>query len=820
MRCAPRLFPHLISLACLPIFFFPILTASLFLHSLFLRGGSDPGQPTLKAAHEYMRYFLPKRADGKLLPLTCSEAEFAQHVGSGVAMYMHFVKMTGWLFVLATVIAMPQFIANIGGGHLKLSWPLGHEGPCNPTGFFSFVSEAIATFQWVIYASELGNVEFNTGTYGIPHLCSELLLSMLFCVYVFLTLHINTQVLEEIEAEGVRASDFAVMVSRLPATGSDPDSLRAHFAFFGDVASVAVSTENHRLLSLLEKQRSLQVRWRHLHLAYGRALKSSRAVTHSAGGAQLRAESGSHKKGLNKLLDQIEVTWGELLRTRAELRSASTEPALCTGHAVVIFKEMSAAAKCARHFELIRRHERSVATGSLEALDFRQLYFRTSHKLDVTRAPEPSDILWGNLRASRLVQDFQGFKSTFILLLLIAVSTICIFFTNYLSTSQGLLEHIGPLNTVLIIVFNVIIFATVPNLALKMELHHYRSSQHTLMLYKMWFFQLLNTTIAGLLFMGLYWAPLTPSCPISHPETYHDPPGCFMPEVTIGANPLLNVLRVAFQGNFFYGANCVSHWYTTGAYVILSAVLGDLTAILLLIEFLKVDKMVVRYVVAPRAPTQAEMNQIYTLDSELYLPFRYQLVLKMVCIAFWFSSAIPLLLPIGALFMGLSWWIDRYNFLRVFKPPPRTTEREITNSLLIILPIAAFGHMFFAMFFYSLAAEQPVPFIYYGGMLVLLALLMRTISRWMRQQNQRPIKEQERYRYDDDDDDDDRPNGSSSKPSESLHAHLDSIELYVPPLSGALLKAAYTSVARERELVEPTTSSTRSGMPPVEEGRT
>ena len=38
--------------------------------------------------------------------------------------------------------------------------------------------------------------------------------------------------------------------------------------------------------------------------------------------------------------------------------------------------------------------------------------------------------------------------------------------------------------------------------------------------------------------------------------------------------------------------------------------------------------------------------------------------------------------------------------------------------------------------------------------------------------------------------------------------------------SCALLKAAYTSVARERELVEPTTSSTRSGMPPVEEGRT
>ena len=213
-------------------------------------------------------------------------------------------------------------------------------------GLLLLVSEAIATFQWVIYASELGNVEFNTGTYGIPHLCSELLLSMLFCVYVFLTLHINTQVLEEIEAEGVRASDFAVMVSRLPATGSDPDSC-AHTLHSLAMSPPSPSRPKTIGYSLLEKQRSLQVRWRHLHLAYGRALKSSRAVTHSVGGAQLRAESGSHKKGLNKLLDQIEVTWGELLRTRAELRSASTEPALCTGHAVVIFKEMSAAAKCA-----------------------------------------------------------------------------------------------------------------------------------------------------------------------------------------------------------------------------------------------------------------------------------------------------------------------------------------------------------------------------------------------------------------------------------------------------------------------------------------
>ena len=50
-----------------------------------------------------MRFYLPKSEDGKLLPITCSEQEFAAHVGSGVAIYMHFVKMTGSMFFVATV---------------------------------------------------------------------------------------------------------------------------------------------------------------------------------------------------------------------------------------------------------------------------------------------------------------------------------------------------------------------------------------------------------------------------------------------------------------------------------------------------------------------------------------------------------------------------------------------------------------------------------------------------------------------------------------------------------------------------------------------
>ena len=145
----------------------------------------DPGRPSLKAAEEYMRFYLPKTEDGKLLPITCSEQEFAAHVGSGVAIYMHFVKMTGSMFFVATVISLPQFVANLGGGkssQLGLEWPIGNPDCTNPGGIMGLVSTVMQGLGYIFYSCLLGNVDFAV-TQGIPHLASELLLSMMFCVY-------------------------------------------------------------------------------------------------------------------------------------------------------------------------------------------------------------------------------------------------------------------------------------------------------------------------------------------------------------------------------------------------------------------------------------------------------------------------------------------------------------------------------------------------------------------------------------------------------------------------------------------------------------
>lgn len=334
--------------------------------------------PQISAAREYMRFFLPKTNDGKLLSLRCSESEFTSHVGSGVSIYMHFVKMTGWLFVIGTILAIPQFVANSSGRGFRLNWPWA-SADCDNTslagksGIMRLVSQLMSTFGWLFFSWMLGNVTFSAGSSdGWLHLVSEMLLSTVFCVYVYWMWRYCSQTLEEMDTSRTRASDFAVAVRRLPLDGTDVRSVKNHFTFFGKVASVALSLGNDQLLSLLREQHALRSKWRRVHTQYARTMRAS-----------------SRGRPPAKLLQEAEGTLSKLAACQVQIQQARRFAGRCTGHAFVVFEKKKDAAKCVRHFELIRQHERSREGVSGASVDFRQLYFRT-HKLDVERAPEPS----------------------------------------------------------------------------------------------------------------------------------------------------------------------------------------------------------------------------------------------------------------------------------------------------------------------------------------------------------------------------------------------------------------------------------------------
>lgn len=328
------------------------------------------------------------------------------------------------------------------------------------------------------------------------------------------------------------------------------------------------------------------------------------------------------------------------------------------------------------------------------------------------------------------------------------------------------------------------------------------------------FFQLFNTCIATLTFLFLRWTypTTTTSCPIPPIEPLPAGVSCFDPSAAF----------------FDFRPTCVSHWYMTGSVVLTNVLFGDMTVILGIIEFIRPDKWIIRYLIAPRAHTQAQMNEIYKLDSDFYLPFRYQLVLKSVCVAFIFCSAIPLLLPMASLFCAISYKIDRYNLLRVFKPPPRTTERAVVTGVLYILPLGVFGHVLLAMFFYSKQAGTPVPFVYYCIVLLLALVVMSRISAELRAHSQRAHKRVEAdsgaawagvYGAHSDGDPAAHASrdgfsasmftemeaaGHEARPDRSqLRACFESVDFYVPPLSSTLLRSMHVDAAAK--------ASTRAG---------
>ena len=129
-------------------------------------------------------------------------------------------------------------------------------------------------------------------------------------------------------------------------------------------------------------------------------------------------------------------------------------------------------------------------------VDFRQLYFRTAHKLTVARACEPSDVLWRSLRVSKASSRAANLRTTALAFLVACVSTAAITAANFMGTSHSSGAITTLWVTAVVIGSNVAIFCLVPYLAVNKEFHHHRSAQHMHMLLKMAFFQCFNTSIS------------------------------------------------------------------------------------------------------------------------------------------------------------------------------------------------------------------------------------------------------------------------------------------------------------------------------------
>ena len=97
------------------------------------------------------------------------------------------------------------------------------------------------------------------------------------------------------------------------------------------------------------------------------------------------------------------------------------------------------------------------------------------------------------------------------------------------------------------------------------------------------------------------------------------------------------------------------------------------------------------------------MNDLYSIPADITLAFRVQLMNKFLLLGLMYGFAIPVLYLLVALYMWVSQWVDRVNFLHRLAPPPATQGRLFGIVYKVILPIAILLHVNMACkFFYDI----------------------------------------------------------------------------------------------------------------------
>lgn len=111
-----------------------------------------------------------------------------------------------------------------------------------------------------------------------------------------------------------------------------------------------------------------------------------------------------------------------------------------------------------------------------------------------------------------------------------------------------------------------------------------------------------------------------------------------------------------------------AHWFADGGVLLINVIVGD-AVVMNIIEVLRpFDVLIPRKLEGPKSRSQARLNKVYAAP-ELSLGMRYQVVLKHFFLALALGAAMPLNYALITFFIVVTFWIDKYNVLRLYKKP-------------------------------------------------------------------------------------------------------------------------------------------------------
>jgi len=295
--------------------------------------------------------------------------------------------------------------------------------------------------------------------------------------------------------------------------------------------------------------------------------------------------------------------------------------------------------------------------------------FRNALAIKVKMAPQPSDIMWENLEVSSRMRAARLWATSLFSLVLLVLATSCIAGVNgkhfFLPIKPLPFVFVGLINLVsivIIIISNVTMFVTLPILV-SFEAHTTKSTIEVHVMLRLWLFQVLNTLMGAFMF----W------------DASHD------------ANGVTNW----------------AHWFSDGGTMLMGVIVGDAVLMNVIELYRPFDVLLPRGIMGPKCITQNRLNAVYQAP-ELSLGMRYQMIMKHFTLALALGSALPLSYWLVTLLCAVTFWIDKYNVLRLYKKPAHTNEDVANVATVYVAPVSLLLHLCLASYFYTVVVLCPM----------------------------------------------------------------------------------------------------------------
>ena len=462
------------------------------------------------------------------------------------------------------------------------------------------------------------------------------------------------------------AADFTVMVGNVPSSWGSARVREFFEKSFGDVVHVGLSLDYRQLIQAVNTTRTLKNRHNDLLLYLVQVLAHQEGGGGGAARPERQAKADVAKVGRARAA--VIKSLARLEEHDKHIKGLMRARYRCTGYAFVTFDKLMTAQAVKKAFE--PKH----MAGYLRIL---------GGGLTVHPAPEPHDVIWENLQCPPREVLLRQVVSCVIMVVLCMLGTVILWSTNAFliwdndndafewvkTTSAGsFFAYIGIwlLSVLLIVVGHLVLIIAVIVMANVLERPHTHADKEISVMLKISFFQWFNNCAQSIAFVYLATAN----------------------------NP---------QPNGEFGAG----WYSSGGALIINALIGDLTIINLLIDGLKPEVLLQRYVFTRGALTQSRMNEMWVMPADITLAMRMQLTNKFLMLALQFSFAIPVLYALLAAHMWVAHWVDRWNFLHRLSPPPPTHGRLVVLMTEFFLPLSVLLHISMAPLFFWHICENP-----------------------------------------------------------------------------------------------------------------